>query len=305
MAQSFVRYWIQDPFWGAMDYLTIGSLRLMPVATASNLGARLGALAGRTRFSNLDARLMGNLRRIAPEKSEAEHRDIAARMWPELGRTLVEITMLDRMRSPDHYEIDGRENFTRHVGSDRARIFLFPHLANWELLGVGVQSLGFEVFTIIEQMRNRFQRALIRRARTDVAYTQITPDFAGMRRIHTILARGGNVSFGMDEFIDSNVISPPFGREINALTNIERAVKLAQRYDALLLPAWCERLEGVRFRFHFEPAIEVPKQGDPDAQAAATVATIVGLLESWIRRRPEQWYMLHRMRLREPTAKAE
>jgi len=102
----------------------------------------------------------------------------------------------------------------------------------------------------------------------------------------------------MDEFASGNVVAPPFGRKMGGLTNIQRAVKLARRYDAAIVPAYCLRDGPTHFVITFCPEVPRVNTGDDAADDAALVARINKLCEELIRANPDQWYMLHRMRLR-------
>jgi Kdo2-lipid IVA lauroyltransferase/acyltransferase len=61
-----------------------------------------------------------------------------------------------------------------------------------------------------------------------------------------------------------------------------------------LLPARVERLDGARFRLTVFPPLPVMRSGEPHSDAAALMARVNAILETWIRDRPEQWLWLHR-----------
>ena len=69
---------------------------------------------------------------------------------------------------------------------------------------------------------------------------------------------------------------------------------LALRFDCDVLPARVERLTGAHFRLTVFPPLPLPRSGDPQADAAALMAQVNAILETWVRDRPEQWFWVHR-----------
>jgi KDO2-lipid IV(A) lauroyltransferase len=66
------------------------------------------------------------------------------------------------------------------------------------------------------------------------------------------------------------------------------------RLGAVLVPVRTERLNGARFRIVVLPPLVLPSGGDRAANELAVMTEINGLIESWIRERPDQWLWVHR-----------
>ena len=61
------------------------------------------------------------------------------------------------------------------------------------------------------------------------------------------------------------------------------------------MQAWTELMPDGRYRFRYEPALEVRVQdADRDGEIARLTQELAARTESWIRRVPEQWLWLHR-----------
>jgi KDO2-lipid IV(A) lauroyltransferase len=70
--------------------------------------------------------------------------------------------------------------------------------------------------------------------------------------------------------------------------------RLGLRYGCPILPIRVERLEGARFRFTVLPGVEMTDTGNTAADVLAIMTRINGVLETWVRARPEHWLWLHR-----------
>ncbi|WP_406567422.1 LpxL/LpxP family acyltransferase [Azospirillum canadense] len=55
-----------------------------------------------------------------------------------------------------------------------------------------------------------------------------------------------------------------------------------------------ERLGGARFRVTLYPPLKRPPTSPPAQAVDVTMRTINGIVEAWVRERPEQWLWLHR-----------
>jgi KDO2-lipid IV(A) lauroyltransferase len=111
------------------------------------------------------------------------------------------------------------------------------------------------------------------------------------RRAIATLRRGAHLTILADQKMNDGIPVPFFGRP--AMTAPALAA-LALRFDCDVLPARVERLDGAHFRLTVFPPLPLPRSGDAHADAAALMAQVNAILESWIRDRPGQWFWLHR-----------
>ena len=59
-----------------------------------------------------------------------------------------------------------------------------------------------------------------------------------------------------------------------------------------------------RYVLYFEPALELADSGDEDADVAANTARFTAVIETWIRRYPDQWLWVHRRWKTRPAGEA-
>lgn len=279
-------YWLRDPFWGALDYLGHYGLKLLPRPLASEVGRMLGVAAGRWRAPELTERAAGVLERIRPDLGLEERRRLAGLMWGHVGRSIAEMSVLARLLEGAKIELVNEAVVLAAARARRPTVFLFVHLGNWELLGGVTRRLAGKLSVIYEHLPNRFQRRIAAAARRPMGYAQCPPTPQGVRQAVDALKRGEALMLAMDEFKHGSVVSPAFGRPLSRHTNLHYALKLARRHGAQIVATRCERLAPQAFRVSYTDPIE-----------NATPEGLNALAEAWIRSRPEQWYMLHRLAL--------
>jgi KDO2-lipid IV(A) lauroyltransferase len=88
------------------------------------------------------------------------------------------------------------------------------------------------------------------------------------------------------------VFAPFFG--ISACTGSGLA-RVALKTGAAVLPGFCIwEPEEQKYVLHFGPELVFKQTDDPEADILAATAQCNAVLESWIRRYPDQWLWIHR-----------
>ncbi|TNF93665.1 MAG: hypothetical protein EP297_12350 [Gammaproteobacteria bacterium] len=287
--KKFIRYWIEDPFWGGIDHATHAALRMLSPVWCSSIGANLGALAGKYRFPHINRRMVKILDRYYPEKTSDEVQGIIEETWKNVGRVLSEMSMLDKIWRHGNIEVIGSDNVTNHSISGKSTVFLFAHLGNWEMLAAQVLEMGVDLYVVYEHLRNRFQNSAARKARLRTGYHLIEPTSSGIRKIHKALKSGGAVGFAMDEYKKGNVISPSFDNDLSMNTNVAYAIKLAQRYDARLVPAYCLRKNKIDFVLHYLEPISLEGCNDDHESRLKAMSEVNKLLKELVGYHTSGW----------------
>lgn len=289
---GFWRDQITHPLQGALLGVFTAMMRVLTIDAASAFGGFVGRTIGpRLRAGR---RADQNLHRAMPHLNAAARQQIIQGMWDNLGRVMCEYPHL-------HQIIDrGRVEFLDLAGlrvlllKRQPVIFFGAHLANWELLAPFAVSLGIEMNVIYRSPNNRFADRLVRHLRSTPGLTQIRKGQAGAREAVRVIRKGGVLAFLVDQKFNAGCPIPFFGHD--AMT-APAAAHFKIHYGAILLPARVERLAGARFRVTLYPPVDCPTTSYPTTSAhevEATMGTINGIIEAWVRERPEQWLWLHR-----------
>ncbi len=248
--------------------------------------------------------LHGRLRRVGlrnleiafPEKPVAERRRIVKALFTHLGRQLAEFCLLPRYTKEnvsDTVIYDGFDHFEAARARGKGVVFLTAHLGGWEL-GSFVHSLhGNPLHIVVRALDNPYVDRLVDRYRTLHGNTTLSKlDFA--RGLLGALRAGETVGI----LIDQNITPPQgvfvdfFGHKACTAGGL---AKVALRTDAAVVPGftiWDEQLG--KYRIRFDPALELIRRGDEEADVLANTALFTRVIEEYARRHPDQWLWVHR-----------
>jgi len=286
-----LQYWIVHTLVGPLNMGIHYGLRMLPIDACSAVGAALGAFA-QLRLPVKDARAREVWRRMRPDADQATVDAAMKRLWRNVGRTMAEFSVLDRLWDAGRIEIAGMENVEAARKSGRQLVGLGLHVGNWETIGVALLRLGFPGGSIYVPPDNRFDQMIAARARRRIA-----PEGAVLARQNAaaeayilLTKKKQNIVLYADELSRGRVWGPSFGRGLRTNGNIGNAVRLARLTKALILPVYSERLEGAHFRVTVLPTIDPIDTGNRDADLMTNIAAIDALIDPIIRSHLDQWF---------------
>jgi KDO2-lipid IV(A) lauroyltransferase len=228
------------------------------------------------------------------EKSPAQIRQMARRVFAHIVFILFEIGWMHR--APAHgltgrVRLEGLENLRRAYKDGRGVLILTGHLGNWEILANAAGLLGFPLNVVYRPMdflpldlffrnlRGRFGARLLskRSAARDILRALHRRELVGILLDQNAGRRAG-------VFVDF------FGKP--ACTNRGLAL-MAQRTGAPVVPMFLVR-EGDAYRMIAAPPVQWVRTGDRSRDIRVNTRRYNQVLESFIRRYPEQWFWVHR-----------
>lgn len=286
-----IRYWLQDPFWGGLNFCCHYLFRLLPLDAPCKIGALLGPWAARLRFQTADERADYNLKCLRPELSDAERRELLRLMWRNIGQTLSEYPINDLLWRDGRVSVENGGVIERCRAAGRPIVFVTVHLGNWEVISGYFVDRELPLLSLYQPERNRFVDKIARISRRRIGADIVAAGPHALRALCKHLAAGKPVWLAIDEYKNAQVWGPRFGRELPKQTrNAEYAVRLAQRFNAAIIPYRTDRKPASRFQVTFAEPIIV---GD---DAATALAQLDDLTAAWVKAQPEHWYMLHLLR---------
>lgn len=269
--------------------LCYGFFRILPYTWASGLGGRLGRTIGPK--LGVSRRALANIAIAFPDMPEEERERVLRGMWDNLGRVLAEYPHLRRMK-PEIMELVGGEHVERARAQGKGVVFFTGHVGNWEMIPAGAVWMGVDDLNIVyREPNNPWIEGLLRHARSSGATGHIPKSKTSAREIVGVIRRGESLGILTDQRLKEGIEAPFFGRP--AMTPPVVA-QLALKFGAPLLPARVERIDKTRFRLTVSPPLKVENTGDGKADTLRVMTEVNGILEDWIRDRPEQWLWLHR-----------
>jgi len=276
----------------AVFFAFMALFRILGLDRASALGGWIG----RNIFSRLPPARIARANLIAafPEKSATEIAAILTAMWDNLGRVVAEYAHLEkftiagpdpRIHITDTGDADGAFSHGRGV------LFLSGHLANWEMMPITGQALGFDGATVVRHPNNPYVARWLERQRGLSGPKEQLGKHSGLRRMFSKLRAGKALYMLVDQKLDEGIPIPFFGR--SAMTTPAPAA-LALKLGARILFASNRRTAGSRFAVVIHPGVDFVPSGDEARDTAALTEAITARIEAMIRADPSQWLWIHR-----------
>jgi Kdo2-lipid IVA lauroyltransferase/acyltransferase len=237
-----------------------------------------------------------NLAMAMPDKTRREHARILRGVFTSLGRQLAEVCLFPRYTRENVNRVvvyDGFENFERAVARGKGVLFLTAHLGGWELSSYSHSLHGYPLHIVIRSLDNTYLDDFIRGYRTMHGNTTVDKDNF-VRGLLSAMKSGETVGILMD-----TNMTPPQGVFVDFFgipaCTASGMARIALRTDAAVVPGftlWDPVLR--KYRLRFDPAVNLIRTGDDDADVLANTAQFTKVIEDYVRRYPEQWLWVHR-----------
>jgi KDO2-lipid IV(A) lauroyltransferase len=239
---------------------------------------------------------MRNLAIAFPEKTEAERVRILRGEFASLGRQLAEVCHFPEytLENVDDVVVyDGFENFERAQARGKGVLLFAGHFGGWELSSFVLSMHGHWMHVLMRGMDNEYLGQLILHYRTMHGNKAVDKDDF-VRGLLSAMRK--NEVVGM--LMDTNMTPPQgifvdfFG--VRACTAAGPA-RIALKTDAAVVPTftiWDEKLG--KYRLRFDPAVELVRTGDLEADINANTQKLTSVIEDYVRQYPEQWRWVHR-----------
>ncbi|PCI97167.1 MAG: lipid A biosynthesis acyltransferase [Alphaproteobacteria bacterium] len=281
-----IRYFFE----AVLLYILFIFFKILPPATASNIGGWIGRTIGSKLAASRKARR--HIQRALPNTTQQEQDDIIKGMWDNLGRVIAEYSHLEHI-SKVHTEIVDLGQLNLYIQDEAAPIlFIGGHLANWEINSAAtLTQLNHPVDLTYRAPNNPWVAKMLDKARTLNGRLKAYPKSRESGRlIMKTLKDAGSLGILIDQKYNEGIEVDFF--DMPAMTN-PIFVQLCQRYKCPLIPVRNERLEGCRFKLTSYPPLETFKADGTPRAVEDVIKDAHQLLETWIKERPEQWMWLH------------
>lgn len=275
---------------------------VVPIPASLWLGRRLGTLAF---FFNKKRRLVAyaNLKAaFANEKSPAELRAVTKRVYQNLLQTFVEVlnlTKVNREYVNRYVEVVNMGRIQGAAKSGRGTILLTAHFGDWELSSLVSSVKGFPILVLAREQKMKRLNELLNRLRESNGCTVIRKGMSTkniLRALHDrhIVGILSDQDAGRDGmFVDF------FGRPTSCHSG---PFEIAKRTGSLILPNFIVRTKGPRHKLFLEEYIDFRASKSED-NVRENLQKFARVLESYVRRYPDQWLWMHKRWKSTPTRK--
>ncbi|MGP0060680.1 MAG: lysophospholipid acyltransferase family protein [Beijerinckiaceae bacterium] len=279
------RYAVEDLAFGLAGWI----LRLPKIESASWISGRIWRIMGPRVGSLRHRRTLANLAAAFPEKSEAEHKAMAADMWENLGRTFAETFRLAEIAASDRVKVATTAEFPLEA---TACVICAAHQANWEIAVLGVPNAArTRAAGVYQRIKNPRVDARVKNMRAFLYPGGLYPKSAATsRRLIRHARDGGTLAILADQRDFRGPRVPFFGRPA---PSTPFPAMVARSLDLKLYAGEIIRKPHVRFEIRLIE-IPVPQTQDREADIFAATQALQAEFERTIRRHPEQWMWSHR-----------
>jgi KDO2-lipid IV(A) lauroyltransferase len=235
-----------------------------------------------------------NLSFAFSDKSNAEIKKIAKKSFKNIGLTIEEIARIVKEGKDfinDITEYEGINNIEKAMKKEKGVIIMSAHLGNWE---IGALAIGkkWKFNSVVRPLDNRLLNEFLYKIRTVFNGCVISKKNA-MKEILKCLKRNELVAILMDQNTsrDDGIFVDFFGKK--ACTTPVIAL-LTLRTGASVIPTFTIREDTGKIRVIFEEEVEIIPSSDYRKDIEKYTAIFTEIIESVIRRYPDQWLWLHR-----------
>jgi Kdo2-lipid IVA lauroyltransferase/acyltransferase len=264
-----------------------------PLSRALGIGFGLAVYVVHERLRRVGLR---NLTIAFPQMPARERRRIVRNEFVSLGRQLAEVCLFPRYTRENISQIvvyAGFENFERAYARGKGVLFLTGHLGAWELSAFAHSLHGHPLSIVMRSLDNPYVDGLLQRYRTMHGNRTVDKDDF-VRGLLSAMRAGETVGILMD-----TNMTPPQGVFVDFFgvpaCTASGLARIALRTDAAVVPGftvWDAKLR--KYILRFDPAVELIRTGDNEADIVGNTAKFTRVIEDVIRQYPDQWLWVHR-----------
>ncbi len=259
--------------------------------------AMLGNLVGQSVFlvdkKHREIALNNLAHAFGQSKKPHEIRLLAKQVFKNLAQVLFEIgwsLRLEREDFSEHFHVEGLPGLRAAYEKGRGVLVLSAHVGNWELQAIVGAMIGYPASIVVRPLDFRPLEAFFGKLRSRFG-CELIPKQQSMRMVLRSLEKGRTVALLMDQNVAwyEGVFVEFFGRL--ACTNKGLAL-LALKTGAPVVPLFLVR-DHTGFKAEFGPELPLVQTGDKIRDVEANTQQYTKVIESIVRRYPDQWFWLH------------
>ncbi|WP_299813870.1 lysophospholipid acyltransferase family protein [uncultured Roseibium sp.] len=294
-------YWIRHSKDGLLNTIFHSALKHCPPDFVSGFGKALTPLV---RWSYRNKLFPNRIKRNFSEltrgrwQSEADEEAGLHRWWQNIGRSISEFSIVNRLWKNSHITVEGIENLEAARNAGGPLIFTSMHLGTWEALFVAIHdNLTGPSIGPFQPEPNRFKNRIVHAIRKERNQYLFPPGQRSAYLLRRLMTTGRySMTIFIDEVRDKQVHLPLFGRKLPDKGNAVVAIKIANACGGTLVPTYLTRTGPARFKLVILPAIK-RSAAQSAYEIPDTIRDLNRVFEPVVLDHVEEWYMLGELRL--------
>jgi len=246
-------------------------------------------------FAFRDRRFVkANLRAIFPEKSNCQLRKISRMAFRNFAKYLVDFFRFEKLNLQyidKNIKLENLRYFDQALAKGKGVVVLTAHLGNWELGGVVIAQLGYPFWVVALPHRNKKVNEFFDAQRNSKGVKVIAMGKA-VRSCITAIRNNQMVALvGDRDFTEKGMIVDFFGKPTHFP---QGPAALSLMTGASIVPGFMLRNPDDSFTLRIEKPLEFTPTGDKAKDLADLIKVYKVIIEDYIRKYPEQWYVFRR-----------
>lgn len=237
-----------------------------------------------------------NLQHAFPDWSAAKRRQVTQEMWEHLVILICEIAHVPRTIQETNWRkyihIHRKREMVRYLLDPRPLVIVSGHFGNFEVAGYTAGLLGFPTYAIARPLDNPYLDRFFSRFRGSKGQFMLPKD-GSADKIQRVFDSGGTLALLGDQYAGPKGCWVEFmGRPASCHKALAVFTLTA---GAPLIVSYAERLDRpLKFEVGVEGIVDPMDLNDSVAGVKPLTQWYNTMLEQLIRRRPEQYWWVHR-----------
>jgi len=235
-----------------------------------------------------------NLKVIFPEKENKELRKISKMVFRNFAKYLADFfrfEKLNRSYIDKNIKLENLHHFDQALASGKGVVVLTAHLGNWELGGVVLAQLGYPFWAVALSHKNKKVNDFFVSQRAGKGVNVIAMGKAVRSCISEIRNNHMVALVGDRDFTEKGIVIDFFNKPMHFP---EGPAALSLMTGASIIPGFMLRNPDDSFTLRIEKPVEFKPCGDKKKDLAELIKVYKNIIEDYIRKYPDQWYVFRR-----------
>lgn len=277
------------------ELLLVKCMRVLPIDWTSAIGGVMGkqeVLRAQKKKRKWVFSFFKNIEVLTGITDPKTQQQRLMQFGEEFGRLYAETTILQKIDKAGNIHLKGLQNLEQ---ATTPKIFIAPHLSNWELIFKVFTLLDNKTYVLYEPRENTQRMQIVNAARLawDKKISLIsTAEPMAMKKLKQALNNGANIFILPDEEVNGMVKAPSLGRQIPYAGNRWIVSRLAAYHQVDIIPISVKRLIKVRFEVTIHKKLSSNPSLDAKQNPLYLADEIDHLFNTLISEAPHNWYWL-------------
>jgi len=191
-------------------------------------------------------------------------------------------------------EIEGKDDLDEALAKKKGVILVTAHCGNFPLLSLRLAAGGYPVNLVARPMRDKYAEAHFHKLRTDAGVKSIPvyPRRACVSGIINALGNNEIIIILMDQNFGTGGVWVDFFGKLAATPT--GPIVLSLRTKAALIPSYIYRVKKHKHSIQIFSQKDLIFGKDKNETILLNAAEFTKIIESWIKKYPDQWSWIHR-----------